>query len=131
MSSPAILNEMPYERNKQDRQLGWTNFVVRASVADRATASVVSRELTTSAGTPRLARAWFTHFTISPSIYVAVLAAAGAGCETGPTAKPRKAIRAATSRMLERGLRRESPDMARSVTATSSSGTRTIVLFGP
>src|SRR6185312_11060096 len=77
---------------------------------------------TRSAGTPRCARAALTHLTIRPSMSLAVLALAGAGWAAGPTAKPRKATRAATSRMLAWAERGDRVDMARIVTTTSSFG---------
>src|SRR5262245_51874457 len=69
---------------------------------------------------PRLARALFTHFTIRPSMYEAVLACAGAGCATGPAARPTKARIAAASTMPRRAGRGDALDMARIVTWTSS-----------
>src|SRR5690349_2132401 len=120
MTSPHVLHAMPYELKRQPRQLGWTRFWVEASFAERSPARFVRRVVTRSAGRPRLARAPFTHFTMRPSMYVAVEAAAGAGCAAGPTAKPRKAIRAAASRMPGFRERVVGTDMARIVTWTSS-----------
>src|SRR3954447_22634777 len=123
MASPHLLNDTSYERNTHDRQLGWMRFWVLASVAERSPAKFVSRVVTWSGAIPRLARAWFTHFTMRPSMYEAVDAAAGAGCAAGPTAKPRKAISAAASSKPGRAGRVGrvvSADMARIVTGTSS-----------
>src|SRR3954454_22330421 len=103
MLSPHVLYEMPYEWNTQDRQLGWIRFWVEASVAERSPARFVRRVVTWSGAMPRLARALFTHFTIMPSMVDAADAATGAGCATGPTARPRKAMRAAASSKPSRG----------------------------